>query len=309
MMLRVDYIVCACVILYFGHVLLFPEMASGSPDGQDMTSKYLKDKADVVNDKPREVDLQSEGAKNASLVQNRSLKKENSNSVPSETTDSLSRSELLLWMVDELAALPPAERLNVMKHLENILDAEIYENNAYINPIYLNDILTTDPMSRTSSLESDRKQSCTDSEHCHALGMYSKEYMKETQTNVVSKNNRRTKHSRREKAHIEMNMSEIDDFCDSPDCASGGEDYVDIDVSVYMEQMASRLLPEEIECPDTNDIIDELFYSSNKVNNIRYLKDLYNINKAIRDGKYLARHMPVLGNVHPIKIETFVIFS
>ena len=26
-------------------------------------------------------------------------------------------------------------------------------------------------------------------------------------------------------------------------------------------------------------------------------------NKAIRDGKYLARHMPVLGNVHPIKIE------
>ena len=27
------------------------------------------------------------------------------------------------------------------------------------------------------------------------------------------------------------------------------------------------------------------------------------INKAIRDGKYLARHMPVLGNVHPIKIE------
>ena len=28
-----------------------------------------------------------------------------------------------------------------------------------------------------------------------------------------------------------------------------------------------------------------------------------NVNKAIRDGKYLARHMPVLGNVHPIKIE------
>ena len=26
-------------------------------------------------------------------------------------------------------------------------------------------------------------------------------------------------------------------------------------------------------------------------------------NKAIRDGKYLARHMPVLGNVHPIKIK------
>ena len=33
------------------------------------------------------------------------------------------------------------------------------------------------------------------------------------------------------------------------------------------------------------------------------------INKAIRDGKYLARHMPVLGNVHPIKIENFDIFS
>ena len=31
-------------------------------------------------------------------------------------------------------------------------------------------------------------------------------------------------------------------------------------------------------------------------------------NKAIRDGKYLARHMPVLGNVHPIKIESFDIF-
>ena len=31
-------------------------------------------------------------------------------------------------------------------------------------------------------------------------------------------------------------------------------------------------------------------------------------NKAIRDGKYLARHMPVLGNVHPIKIENFDIF-
>ena len=26
-------------------------------------------------------------------------------------------------------------------------------------------------------------------------------------------------------------------------------------------------------------------------------------NKAIRDGKYLARHMPVIGNVHPIKIK------
>ena len=32
-------------------------------------------------------------------------------------------------------------------------------------------------------------------------------------------------------------------------------------------------------------------------------------NKAIRDGKYLARHMPVLGNVHHIKIENFDIFS
>ena len=34
----------------------------------------------------------------------------------------------------------------------------------------------------------------------------------------------------------------------------------------------------------------------------------YMSNKAIRDGKYLARHMPVLGNVHPIKIENFDIF-
>ena len=31
-------------------------------------------------------------------------------------------------------------------------------------------------------------------------------------------------------------------------------------------------------------------------------------NKAIRDGKYLARHMPVLGNVHPTKIENVDIF-
>ena len=34
----------------------------------------------------------------------------------------------------------------------------------------------------------------------------------------------------------------------------------------------------------------------------------YITNKAIRDGKYLARHMPVLGNVHPIKIENVDIF-
>ena len=31
--------------------------------------------------------------------------------------------------------------------------------------------------------------------------------------------------------------------------------------------------------------------------------------KAIRDGKYLARHMPVPGNVHPIKIQTFDVSS
>ena len=31
-------------------------------------------------------------------------------------------------------------------------------------------------------------------------------------------------------------------------------------------------------------------------------------NKAIRDGKYLARHMPVLGKVHPIKFENIDIF-
>ena len=36
---------------------------------------------------------------------------------------------------------------------------------------------------------------------------------------------------------------------------------------------------------------------------------LYYINnKAIRDGKCLARHMLVLGNVHPIKIENVDIF-
>ena len=31
----------------------------------------------------------------------------------------------------------------------------------------------------------------------------------------------------------------------------------------------------------------------------------HSTNKATRDGKYLARHMPVLGNVHPIKIDIF----
>ena len=37
---------------------------------------------------------------------------------------------------------------------------------------------------------------------------------------------------------------------------------------------------------------------------IEYGHTIYdNINKAIRDGKYLALPMPVLGNVHPIKIE------
>ena len=39
---------------------------------------------------------------------------------------------------------------------------------------------------------------------------------------------------------------------------------------------------------------------------LSYLRHIYN--KAIRDGKYLARHMPVLGNVHPIKIENVDIF-
>ena len=34
-----------------------------------------------------------------------------------------------------------------------------------------------------------------------------------------------------------------------------------------------------------------------------------NMNKAIRDAKYLARHMSVFGNFHPIKIEFLYIFS
>ena len=29
------------------------------------------------------------------------------------------------------------------------------------------------------------------------------------------------------------------------------------------------------------------------------------INKAIRDGNYIARHMPVLGNVHPENLDIF----
>ena len=32
-------------------------------------------------------------------------------------------------------------------------------------------------------------------------------------------------------------------------------------------------------------------------------QNAHNHNKTISDGKYLARHMPVVGNVHPIKIE------
>ena len=31
-------------------------------------------------------------------------------------------------------------------------------------------------------------------------------------------------------------------------------------------------------------------------------------NKAIKDGKYLARHMPVLSSVHPIKFARVFIF-
>ena len=42
---------------------------------------------------------------------------------------------------------------------------------------------------------------------------------------------------------------------------------------------------------------------------VKYFENLHRIlNKAIRDGKYLARHMPVLGSVHPIKIENVDIF-
>ena len=54
------------------------------------------------------------------------------------------------------------------------------------------------------------------------------------------------------------------------------------------------------------------WWAGTAANNITYTKvndhkqTTYN-NKAIRDGKYLARHMPVLGNVHPIKIENVVI--
>ena len=34
-------------------------------------------------------------------------------------------------------------------------------------------------------------------------------------------------------------------------------------------------------------------------------QNAHNHNKAISDGKYLARHMPVIGNVHPSKINFF----
>ena len=42
---------------------------------------------------------------------------------------------------------------------------------------------------------------------------------------------------------------------------------------------------------------------------VHTLAFITSVNKAIRDGKYLARHMPVLGNVNPITIENFDIFS
>ena len=47
----------------------------------------------------------------------------------------------------------------------------------------------------------------------------------------------------------------------------------------------------------------QLFVYIPEFNNVVMTKLQNNKNKAIRDGKYLARHIPVLGNVHPIKIE------
>ena len=41
---------------------------------------------------------------------------------------------------------------------------------------------------------------------------------------------------------------------------------------------------------------------------IHVLNNIPNHNKAIRDGKFLARHMPVLGNVHPIKKKCWYFF-
>ena len=38
-------------------------------------------------------------------------------------------------------------------------------------------------------------------------------------------------------------------------------------------------------------------------------KNTHNHNKAISDGKYLVRHMPVIGNVHPSKIDFFFKFK
>ena len=51
-------------------------------------------------------------------------------------------------------------------------------------------------------------------------------------------------------------------------------------------------------------------YILRNINNLQcrlFVRAQYN--KAIRDGKYIARHMSVLGNVHPIKIEKFDIIS
>ena len=53
-----------------------------------------------------------------------------------------------------------------------------------------------------------------------------------------------------------------------------------------------------------------LWGSSSTVDRVTKLqkKSLHIINKAIRDGKYLARHMPVLGNVHPLKSNILIFF-
>ena len=59
-------------------------------------------------------------------------------------------------------------------------------------------------------------------------------------------------------------------------------------------------------CSHSHQSRSQIYYAMVFIRNAIHVN--YNYNKAIRDGKYLARHMPVLGNVHPIKIDILIFF-
>ena len=75
---------------------------------------------------------------------------------------------------------------------------------------------------------------------------------------------------------------------------------IEIDISIVSIFITTK--QKTIESAELDFSIVSIVFNSQSENYCNY-------NKAIRDGKYLARHMPVLDNVHPIKIENFDIFS